>query len=77
MSYVLTTRYYGPTDHKGSRIRVTDESLGKKVWFPYDYAASDPHISAAGKYAAELGRNVTMVGSLSTSHAGTVVFTMS
>lgn len=47
----VTTRYYGPTNFTGSRIRVTWR--GERKFFPYDYAApGDAHESAA-KEAAE------------------------
>ena len=42
-----TTRYIGPTDHKGSRICVESwRDGGKRRYYSYDYSASCPHQAA-------------------------------
>ena len=60
--YGVSTRYYGPTDHRGSRIRVTYR--GKHRFIPYDYAASDAHVSAIHEAMPYLVDGVSMVESL-------------
>ena len=37
--YVLTAKYYGPTNSGGSRVQV--EIRGKKYWYPFDHSAND------------------------------------
>jgi len=39
-----TTRYLGPTETKGSRIKVTIHGMSKT--FNYNYAASNAHVAA-------------------------------
>ena len=39
-----TTRYLGPTDHRGSRIKVT--MAGRSVTVNYDHSASSAHVQA-------------------------------
>lgn len=43
-TFGVYTRYLGPTNHRGSRIKVTLGGRSKTV--PYDYSASDAHESA-------------------------------
>ena len=40
------TRYLGPTNHRGSRIKASDGD-GNTVTVPYDHAARNPHAVAA------------------------------
>lgn len=49
----VTTRYYGPTNHTGSRIRVSWR--GERKYVPYDYADTDAHESAARQAAEKWG----------------------
>ena len=44
MSTGVTTRYYGPTNHRGSRIRVKWVNDAKTMNF--DHGANDPHMAA-------------------------------
>jgi hypothetical protein len=37
----ITTRYYGPTNHRGSRIKASDQE-GNTVCIPYPYELSYP-----------------------------------
>lgn len=60
--YGVSTRYYGPTDYRGSRIRVTYR--GKHKFIPYDYAASDAHVSAIHEAMPYLVDGVSMVESV-------------
>lgn len=36
----IQAKYYGPTNFRGSRIRITDLRgiIGKPIWIPYNYA---------------------------------------
>lgn len=35
---VIIVKYFGPTDHKGSRVRLEVPDLYRKITLPYDYA---------------------------------------
>lgn len=63
-----TTRYYGPTNHRGSRIRVT--VLGDSKTFPYDYEASNAHVSAVKEMMHGLGYFVGSVNFVADSESG-------
>lgn len=41
----IRTRYIGPTDFQGSKIRAT--MRGKQLTMAYDHGARDPHLKAA------------------------------
>jgi hypothetical protein len=43
MITIYETTYYGPTDNRGSRIKVTNTRTGKSRWHDWDYAV-DPGI---------------------------------
>lgn len=47
VTHILRTRYQGATETRGSRIHVTDTMTGRTKSYSYDYAAKDPHMSAA------------------------------
>jgi hypothetical protein len=49
----IRTRYVGPTDTKGSRIRATGG--GRSLTVPYDHAAQNAHLPAAEALAKALG----------------------
>lgn len=38
MRTVVQTRYFGPTDNKGSRVKVTNLRGGAYKWHHWDYA---------------------------------------
>lgn len=38
MITIYETAYYGPTDHRGSRIKVTNKRTGKSRWHHWEYA---------------------------------------
>ena len=52
---MITTKYQGPTDNKGSFILVRDSKSRRSMRVPYDYAARHPHDIAAAKFAEKLG----------------------
>ena len=35
--YIIQTKYYGPTDHNGSRIKVTNMMTGASKWHHWDH----------------------------------------
>jgi hypothetical protein len=37
---VISVKYYSPTNTKGARIRIKDESCNVAVFLPFDYAAN-------------------------------------
>ena len=64
-----TTRYYGPTETRGSRIKVTIN--GKSKFADYDYAGPNAHVSAVEKIAVLLGyASATNVRFIADSESG-------
>lgn len=53
MKTLILARYYGPTTHKGSRIRCT--SSHGVTWHPFKYDAADAHTAAATAHAEKFG----------------------
>ena len=51
MKTLILTKYYGPTDHKGSRIKC--QSCKGVTWHQFDYGARCPHEAAAREHAAK------------------------
>ena len=64
----VTTRYYGATDHRGSRIRV--QWGNERAWMPFDYAPRDPHVHAVEGAMAKWGREVGSVQYVTESESG-------
>ena len=67
---VVTTKYYGPTNTRGSRVKVTTHNGSKFV--PFDSAAGWGGINEAGvaKVTAEL-----LMGEYATNHGDEYVIT--
>ena len=63
----VTTRYYGPTNYRGSRIRVTWGN--DRVTVPYDYAARSAHESAVREAMTRWGRTVEAVDHVAPSES--------
>jgi len=60
----VATKYYGPTDTRGSRIRVEYlDGSNTKVWAPFDYFWSNPHTGAL--YDLHPGATVEYIGEMS------------
>lgn len=57
----IQTKYFGPRDVKGSRIKAWAEQV-KPIWVSYDDAlnANENHIAAAKKLAEKLEWDVTL-----------------
>lgn len=53
MKYLIITKYCGPANCKGARIRV--HSIKGTTWHGFDYAAHCPHESAAREHATKHG----------------------
>lgn len=47
----ITTKYLAPTNHRGSRIKVTGLAYSKT--YSYDYSADEPHKAAFELWLAE------------------------
>ena len=50
----ILTKYLGPTDRRGSRIKATDGDLNA-ITISYDDASSNPHRDAAIALCAKMG----------------------
>jgi len=48
MTYSIETKYFGPGNVRGARIRV--KSNWDTKWYEYDHAARDPHVVAASQF---------------------------
>ena len=61
---VIETKYLGPTNFKGARIRVKADA-GKAVTVPWDYALNpaDNHACACLRFQSVLGWDDERVGS--------------
>ena len=59
----IVTKYYGPTDRKGSRIIASDKD-GNRVTIPYPYELNreDVHRKAAQALCDKLGWSGSLVG---------------
>ncbi len=59
----ITTKYLGPTDHRGSRVRASIAS-GESITIPYSYYLSgeDVHKEAALALCKKIGWAGKMVG---------------
>lgn len=54
MITIYETAFYGPTDHRGQRIKVTNTRTGKSKWHHWDYAVNhgiDQHEEAVHRCA--------------------------
>ena len=49
----IITKYIGPTDTRGSRIKASDED-GNSITIGYDYAAESAHVVAARKLCEKM-----------------------
>ena len=59
----IETKYLGPTDHRGARIKATATN-GDAVTIPYPHELNDTdkHIAAVRKLAAKLNWSGEMIG---------------
>jgi len=55
----ITTKFLGPTNHRGARIKVTT-SFGTTRTYSYDYASSDPHVGAVQRWIDEYNATAEM-----------------
>jgi hypothetical protein len=73
----IYTKYTGPTNTRGSRIRATTSGGAGSVSVPYDHAldTDENHDEAAKKLAAKLGWEGEMVrGTAPKGHGNVYVF---
>jgi hypothetical protein len=59
----IQTRYYGPTNTRGSRIKAWAEGVGSvSIPYPHELSGEDVHRAAADKLAAKYGWKNKLVG---------------
>jgi hypothetical protein len=68
-NYRVVTRYYGPTDTKGSYITVRRDG-GRVARIPYDHAASNAHESAVEQAFERWGLRIDGYGFTDTARGG-------
>ena len=58
MVMIIKTKYLGPTDRRGARIRATDINAKKSIIVPYDYSVGrhEAHLMAARLLCKRLDR---------------------
>ena len=59
MTQSIITKYLGPTDHRGSRVKATTTGMRNNVSFTHDWdyalGTTENHIAAAKGLVAKLG----------------------
>ena len=62
--HAFTIKYIGPTNTKGSRVKITSERFGQSKTFAYNYAYNNV-VDMAEEYLEDLGFN--LIGAAETS----------
>ncbi len=65
MITIYETAFHGPTNHRGTRIKVTNTRTGKSKWHHWDYAVNhgiDQHEEAVRRCALFRGKLVELGG---------------
>jgi len=70
----IVTKYYGPTNTKGSRIKA-DAGRGRTKWISYPHDEREPHLAAAMALCEHMGWQDNMLISGGTE-TGDQVFVM-
>ena len=76
MITIYETRYYGPTDNNGSRIRVTNKRTGKSRIHHWDYSVNagiDQHEHAVRECSADMLGLVQVAGETKMGYLFTAV----
>lgn len=60
----IQTRYFGPSNTKGARIKASCESGSITIGYPYEFSEMDCHALAAKALAAKFGWTATHHGEL-------------
>lgn len=55
MTQAIVTKYIGPTDTKGSRIKATCSSGSLTIPYPHELSGDDVHRKAAETLVAKMG----------------------
>ena len=58
----ITTKYLGPTNTKGRRIKASCEAGSITVYYDYEFSVSENHDSACKALLAKLEWNGTYIG---------------
>ena len=59
---VFSFKYLGPTNHRGSRIKITDKWFGKSKTIPWDYTFNSSYEGAIA-YLIDQGFDVASMNS--------------
>jgi|3_EtaG_2_1085321.scaffolds.fasta_scaffold56273_1 hypothetical protein len=59
---VFSYKYLGPTNHRGSRIKITDKWFGKSKTIPWDYTFNSSYEGAIA-YLIDQGFDVASMNS--------------
>ena len=60
----IVTKYHGPTNSKGSRIKATCDAGSVTIPYPHELSGEDKHRAAADKLVAKLGWTDKFYGEL-------------
>lgn len=55
MRQAITTKYLGPTNSKGGRIKAEAEAGSVTIPYPYELSTENAHLLAAAELAQQLG----------------------
>ena len=66
------TKYYGPTNTKGSRIKVKSHRTQESKFFPFNCAANDPHRFALDQFLGDSDYSAYVTGSTPAGYFFTV-----
>ena len=54
---IITTKFIGPTNYRGARIKASCQAGSITIAYPYDESISDSHWMAAQELIKKLGLN--------------------
>ena len=72
MYQAIVTKYYGPTNHRGSRIQAKAQC--GRVWMPYDHGLNNAqnHAAAADRFLQKWGWDGKWAGGANPENSGYV-----
>ena len=56
----IVTRYLGPTNHRGARIKATCNACGVTIPYPYELSGAAVHRAAADALMLKMGWQATL-----------------
>lgn len=60
--HIITVKYFGATNHQGSRIKITSDRFKASVTIPYDYSTTSIE-KMATDYLEKKGFNIIGISS--------------